>query len=321
MAGGPYPDPSLLRFGLGTGTTRCSPACTTRRRWWRARPWRRPARCGPARVQHGASIAGGLHHAMRGERERVLRVQRPGDRDRVAAGAGRGAGRLRRHRRAPRRRRAGGVLHRSAGADDQHPRDPAALFPGTGCRPRPEGRARRDRPPTWRCPPGPGTPAGCARSTPSSPRWCARSGRLSWSASMAATRTGSTRWPICELSIDAQRAAHAAIHALAHQAAGGRWLLTGGGGYDLLQVVPRTWAHLLAEAAGHPIDPGARIPAAWRELRVPPHRPPGARVHDRRERARYARFESGYDPAEPLDQAIMATRAAVFPEHGMTPLP
>jgi acetoin utilization protein AcuC len=35
----------------------------------------------------------------------------------------------------------------------------------------------------------------------------------------------------------------------------------------------------------------------------------------------YARFESGYDPADPLDQAIMATRAAVFPEHEMTPLP
>ena len=35
----------------------------------------------------------------------------------------------------------------------------------------------------------------------------------------------------------------------------------------------------------------------------------------------YARFESGYDPADPLDRAIVATRAAVFPEHGMMPLP
>ena len=32
-----------------------------------------------------------------------------------------------------------------------------------------------------------------------------------------------------ELSIDGQRAAHAAIHTLAHDLAGGRWLLTGGG--------------------------------------------------------------------------------------------
>jgi acetoin utilization protein AcuC len=63
-----------------------------------------------------------------------------------------------------------------------------------------------------------------------------------------------------ELSIDAQRAAHAAIHALAHDLAGGRWLLSGGGGYDLVHVVPRTWTHLLAEAAGQPIDPGTQTP-------------------------------------------------------------
>ena len=70
------------------------------------------------------------------------------------------------------------------------------------------------------------------------------------------------------LSIDAQRAAHAAIHELAHQVAGGRWLLTGGGGYDLLQVVPRTWAHLLAEAAGHRSPPGraSRPPGASTRL-------------------------------------------------------
>ncbi len=63
-----------------------------------------------------------------------------------------------------------------------------------------------------------------------------------------------------EMSIDGQRAAHAAIHALAHDQADGRWLLTGGGGYDLVQVVPRTWTHLIAEAAGQPIDPGTPTP-------------------------------------------------------------
>ena len=68
-----------------------------------------------------------------------------------------------------------------------------------------------------------------------------------------------------QLSVDGQRAAHAAVHALAHEAAGGRWLLTGGGGYELVQVVPRTWTHLLAEAAGDPLDPAAATPAAWRE--------------------------------------------------------
>jgi acetoin utilization protein AcuC len=67
------------------------------------------------------------------------------------------------------------------------------------------------------------------------------------------------------LSVDGQRAAHAAIHALAHETAGGRWLLTGGGGYELVQVVPRTWTHLLAEASGAPVDPATATPAAWRE--------------------------------------------------------
>ena len=53
-----------------------------------------------------------------------------------------------------------------------------------------------------------------------------------------------------EVSVDGQRTAHQRLHQLAHETAGGRWLLTGGGGYALVQVVPRTWTHLLAEAAG-----------------------------------------------------------------------
>jgi acetoin utilization protein AcuC len=123
-----------------------------------------------------------------------------------------------------------------------------------------------------------------------------------------------------ELSIDGQRAAHGAIHALAHDLAGGRWLLTGGGGYELVQVVPRTWTHLLAEAAGQPIDPGTQTPAPWREyvarrtgLTAPEHMTEGAP-------AVFEPFESGYDPGQSVDQAIMATRNAVFPLHGMMPL-
>ena len=122
-----------------------------------------------------------------------------------------------------------------------------------------------------------------------------------------------------ELSVDAQRAAHAAIHLLAHEVAGGRWLLTGGGGYELLQVVPRTWTHLLAEAAGYPIDPAALIPVGWREYAAART---GRRAPERmtdESMTQYSTFESGYDPADPVDQAIMATRTAVFPEHGLMP--
>jgi acetoin utilization protein AcuC len=123
-----------------------------------------------------------------------------------------------------------------------------------------------------------------------------------------------------ELSIDGQRAAHAAVHALAHDLAGGRWLLTGGGGYDLVHVVPRTWTHLLAEAAGQPIDPATPTPAQWRDyvarrtgLTAPEQMTEG-------EPAVFEPFESGYDPGDPVDQAIMATRNAVFPWHGLMPM-
>jgi acetoin utilization protein AcuC len=114
--------------------------------------------------------------------------------------------------------------------------------------------------------------------------------------------------------------AHAAIHALAHDLADGRWLLTGGGGYDLVQVVPRTWTHLLAEAAGQPIDPGARTPVPWREyavqrtgLQAPEYMTDGTP-------AEFEPFESGYNPSDRVDRAIMATRNAVFPLHGLMPL-
>src|SRR4051794_30933942 len=74
------------------------------------------------------------------------------------------------------------------------------------------------------------------------------------------------------VSVDGQRAAHAALHALAHEVSGGRWLATGGGGYELVRVVPRTWTHLLAEAAGEPLDPDLETPEEWRGLGLGPAR-------------------------------------------------
>ncbi len=46
------------------------------------------------------------------------------------------------------------------------------------------------------------------------------------------------------LSVDAQRAAADTLHRLAHEVCGGRWVALGGGGYELVDVVPRTWTHL-----------------------------------------------------------------------------
>jgi acetoin utilization protein AcuC len=117
------------------------------------------------------------------------------------------------------------------------------------------------------------------------------------------------------VTLDGQRVAHAAVHRLAHEVCGGRWLATGGGGYELVRVVPRSWTHLLAEAAGRPIDPGDETPTQWRELalaRTGTHAP--LRMTDGREPA-FTNFDNGGD--ERVDDAIRATRASVFAMHGL----
>jgi acetoin utilization protein AcuC len=124
-----------------------------------------------------------------------------------------------------------------------------------------------------------------------------------------------------ELSIDAQRTAQAWLHHLAHETAGGKWVLTGGGGYELVQVVPRTWTHLLAEASGRPLDPATPTPDAWREFaRVRTGASPPASMTEG-VRPSFVPFSSGYDPADAVDRAIMATRSANFPHHGLVPAP
>ena len=71
--------------------------------------------------------------------------------------------------------------------------------------------------------------------------------------------------PLAHLRVTTTAQGHAArlIDELAHRHAGGRWLSTGGGGYDVYRVVPRTWAHVWL-AAAHREVPDA-IPEAWRE--------------------------------------------------------
>ncbi|MGW2154723.1 acetoin utilization protein AcuC [Nonomuraea sp. NPDC001699] len=123
------------------------------------------------------------------------------------------------------------------------------------------------------------------------------------------------------LSIDGQRAAYAALHELAHETAGGRWIAVGGGGYELVQVVPRIWTHLIAEAAGHPVDPATPTPESWRQyVRERTGEVPPLTMTDGRH-PEFHDFSDGYDPADPIDRAVMATRRAVFPLHGLDPMP
>ena len=107
------------------------------------------------------------------------------------------------------------------------------------------------------------------------------------------------------------------VHDLAHEITGGKWLLTGGGGYELVQVVPRSWTHLLAVASGEPIDPCLPVPDAWRALAVertgeiaPTRMTDGAS-------AEFIPVAAGMDPGDRVDAAIMNTCRAVFARHGL----
>lgn len=123
------------------------------------------------------------------------------------------------------------------------------------------------------------------------------------------------------LSIDGQRAAYLALHDLAHEVAGGRWVATGGGGYALVEVVPRAWTHLLAIVAGAPLDPRLETPGGWREhVRERLDRTAPYLMTDGRTPA-YRDWRDGYDPDTWLDRAIHATRMAAFPCHGLDPMP
>lgn len=89
----------------------------------------------------------------------------------------------------------------------------------------------------------------------------------------------------------------ARMHALVHEVCDGRWLASGGGGYQAYTVVPRVWTQLMGEIAeaGLPEE----LPGEWRQLC-----------------GRYAENEvplylTRDDHAPPVDEATMETIRAV----------
>ena len=71
--------------------------------------------------------------------------------------------------------------------------------------------------------------------------------------------------PLTHLSATTRLYEHvpAAIHDLAHELCDGRWVATGGGGYDIWRVVPRAWSALWA-AVSHQKLP-EKMPENWLE--------------------------------------------------------
>jgi acetoin utilization protein AcuC len=123
-----------------------------------------------------------------------------------------------------------------------------------------------------------------------------------------------------QLSVDGQRAAAIAVRDLADELCGGKVVATGGGGYALMQVVPRTWSHLIATMTGEPLDPATLTPPSWRALarkRFPGQDPPQRMTDDAD--VTFEAWQPGVDQ-DPLDRAILATRQAIIPYYGLDPM-
>jgi acetoin utilization protein AcuC len=312
--------PDLLRFGLGTPDDPVFPGMHEASALVTGATLAAARAVALGSAEHAVSIAGGLHHAMSDHASGFCVYNDPAIA--IAALLDQGLERV---------AYVDIDVHHGDGVQAafyNDPRvltislheDPATLFPGTG-RPAETGGPGADGYAVNVALPA-GTPdAGWLRAFHAVVPPLLRA----FGPQLLVSQHGcDTHWmdPLANLrlTVDGQRAAHAAIHRLAHETAGGRWLLTGGGGYELVQVVPRTWTHLLAEASGRPIDPATATPDEWRAYTrqrtgrdAPEHMTEGVDPD-------YRPIEWGFEPGDPVDRAIIATQKAVFPSHGIAPL-
>jgi acetoin utilization protein AcuC len=269
-------------------------------------------------VEHAVNIAGGLHHAMRGYasgfcifNDVVLAI-----RTMLAAGA----------------KKIAYVdidVHHGDGVQDafyDDPRvltislhqDPRTLFPGTGFPTEIGAGEAEGTAVNVALPPGTGD-AGWLRAFHAIVPGAVRA----FKPDVLVTQCGCDTHhedPLAnlELSVDGQRTAIAALHRLAHEVTGGKWVAFGGGGYGLVRCVPRTWTHLLAEASGRPVPADTPIPPGWTaHLRERGARGDLPATMGERPVAEVIPWMPGSEGW--LDGAIGATRRAVFPLLGLDP--
>jgi acetoin utilization protein AcuC len=135
----------------------------------------------------------------------------------------------------------------------------------------------------------------------------------SWKPDVLVTQLGCdthTTDPLAwlDLTTDAYRRGAVLLHQLAHEAAGGRWVATGGGGYQWARVVPRAWTIAFAEMAGAVVSDA--LPEAWLEI---------VRGEYRISVPEYLSEEPvpnrGRDEA--VDDVVRRVKRAIFPLHGL----
>ncbi|MDN5687928.1 MAG: acetoin utilization protein AcuC, partial [Brachybacterium sp.] len=133
--------------------------------------------------------------------------------------------------------------------------------------------------------------------------------------------------PLADFSVtlEAHREVMMLLRELADEVCDGRWLALGGGGYAVIDVVPRSWAQLLAVASGDAIDPSTPLPLTYLEAEarargehgLSPE--PAIRIYGDGRPLSVRDWENGFDPEDALDRAIQAARRGAFPEWGLDP--
>ncbi|GAC48210.1 acetoin utilization protein AcuC [Gordonia aichiensis] len=144
--------------------------------------------------------------------------------------------------------------------------------------------------------------------------------------------------PLTDLSltVDGQRAAMIAMRDLAEKYSDGRWIAVGGGGYGVVNVVPRSWSHLLGVVLDRDVDVSTQINESWcataEEIATQVHSEYSqapVRVMGDGGDVDFVEWDgdTGQEPPPGIDEsaqrqtdrAIMATRRAVYPLHGLDP--
>ena len=115
------------------------------------------------------------------------------------------------------------------------------------------------------------------------------------------------------LTVDDMAGAYHRLHRLAHELTEGRWIALGGGGYQLVEVVPRAWTLAFAEMTGRalPVD----TPIDWREIAVQrTGATPPRSFTDDPVRVSDAMHQQADKTAR---ESVTALRELVFPLHGV----
>lgn len=122
-----------------------------------------------------------------------------------------------------------------------------------------------------------------------------------------------------QLSVDAQRQSALDIAHLADEHCEGRWIATGGGGYAVHTVVPRSWAHLTGVVVGSPLSLKTPVPGTWRDYVQQRYQVVTPETMGDDAELWWRSWELGYDPSDAVDRAVMQTRKEIFPLYGLDP--